>query len=155
LWVTFTFVRFLTQSLVSSIFTQHFNIFQQFSWLTTRQKNDQVVAILMKTGLNNALLHTLFIVVNNSQYWTILLHPIQAQQYCSTLLTSVNNVGSKTLFNPVEQRARRFLPCTWFSCYCRVHVHVHDFHDFLVMSSTSENNEGLDGSFYTINNYLN
>jgi hypothetical protein len=27
------------------------------------------------------------------------------------LLTTVNNVGSKTLFNPVEQRARRFLPC--------------------------------------------
>jgi hypothetical protein len=25
------------------------------------------------------------------------------------LLRSVNNVGSKTLFNPVEQRARRFL----------------------------------------------
>jgi hypothetical protein len=46
------------------------------------------------------------------QDWTILLHPIQAQQYCSILLTSVNNVGSKTLFNPVEQRARRFLPCT-------------------------------------------
>jgi hypothetical protein len=23
----------------------------------------------------------------------------------------VNNVGSKTLFSPVEQRARRFLPC--------------------------------------------
>jgi hypothetical protein len=45
------------------------------------------------------------------QYWTILLHPIQAQQYCSILLTSVNNVGRKTLFNPVEQWARRFLPC--------------------------------------------
>jgi hypothetical protein len=27
------------------------------------------------------------------------------------LLTSVNNVGSKTLFNPVKQQARRFLPC--------------------------------------------
>jgi hypothetical protein len=55
------------------------------------------------------------------QYWTILLHPIQAQQYCSIVLTSVNNVGGKTLFNPVEQlacaqtieqRARRFLPCS-------------------------------------------
>jgi hypothetical protein len=45
------------------------------------------------------------------QYWRILLHPIQAQQYCAILLTSVNNVGSKTLFNPVKQRARRFLPC--------------------------------------------
>ena len=27
------------------------------------------------------------------------------------LLTSVNNVGSKTLFNPVKQQAQRFLPC--------------------------------------------
>jgi hypothetical protein len=71
-----------------------------------------VVAILMKTGLNNALLPTLFKVVNNKQYWTILLHPIEAQQYCSILLTSVNNVGGKTLFNPVEQQARRFLPCS-------------------------------------------
>jgi hypothetical protein len=41
-----------------------------------------------------------------------LLHPIQAQQYCSILLTSVNNVGSKTLFNPVKQRAQRFYACT-------------------------------------------
>ena len=48
------------------------------------------------------------IVHSCQQYWTILLHPIQAQQYCSILLTSVNNVGSKTLFSPVEQRARRF-----------------------------------------------
>jgi hypothetical protein len=43
----------------------------------------------------------------------MLLHPIQAQQYCSILLTTVKNVGSKTLFNPVEQRARRFLPCMY------------------------------------------
>jgi hypothetical protein len=35
-------------------------------------KNDQVVAILMKTGLNNVVRPTLFTVVNN---------PIQAQQY--------------------------------------------------------------------------
>jgi hypothetical protein len=58
----------------------------------------------MKTGLNNALLPTLFTVVNN------------IEQCCYTrfrlLLTSVNNVVSKTLFNPVKQRARRFLPCT-------------------------------------------
>jgi hypothetical protein len=46
------------------------------------------------TGLNNALLHA-HIVHSCHQYWTILLHPIQ---------TTVNNVGSKTLFNPVEQR---------------------------------------------------
>jgi hypothetical protein len=35
-------------------------------------KNDQVVAMLMKTGLNNALLPTLFTVVNN------------IEQYCYT-----------------------------------------------------------------------
>ena len=132
------------------------------TYLAYTRKNAQVVAILMKTGLNNVLLPTLFIAVNNieqycytrfrlnnivqycwkvwttwaakhcsvllsnglgvfchvvenrleqcfaahivhscQQYWTILLHPIQAQQYCSILLTSVNNVGSKTLFKPV------------------------------------------------------
>jgi hypothetical protein len=64
---------------------------------------------LMKTGLNNVLLHD--IVHSCQQYWTILLHPIKAQQYCSILLTSVNNVGSKTLFNPVKQRAQRFYAC--------------------------------------------
>jgi hypothetical protein len=57
------------------------------------------------------------IVHSYQQYWTILLHPIQAQEYCSILLTSVNNVGSKTLFNPVEQQARRFLPCRLFYFY--------------------------------------
>jgi hypothetical protein len=46
------------------------------------------------------------------QYWTILLHPIQAQQYCSLLLTSVNNVSRTTLFNPVKQRAHNFYACT-------------------------------------------
>jgi hypothetical protein len=34
------------------------------------------------------------IVHSCQQYWTTLLHPIHAQQYCSTLLTSVNNVGT-------------------------------------------------------------
>ena len=50
--------------------------------LNTTAKNAQVVAILMKTGLNNALLPTLFTVVNNIEQYSILLHPIQAQQYC-------------------------------------------------------------------------
>ena len=55
------------------------------------------------------------IVHSCQQYWTILLHPIQAQQYCSILLTSLNNVGSKTLFKPVFNNivtGWRFLPCT-------------------------------------------
>jgi hypothetical protein len=47
-----------------------------------------------------------------SQLSTMLLHPIQAQQYCSILLTSVNNVGSKTLFNPVKQQSQHFYVCT-------------------------------------------
>jgi hypothetical protein len=59
------------------------------------------------------------IVHSCQQYWTIFLHPIQAQQHCSILLTSVNNVGSKTLFSPVEQWARRFLPCMYrYVEYC-------------------------------------
>jgi hypothetical protein len=74
------------------------------------RKNAQVDAILMKTGLNNVLLPTLFIAANNIEQYC---YPIQAQQHCSMLLTSVNNVGSKTLFSPVEQQARRFLPCSW------------------------------------------
>jgi hypothetical protein len=54
----------------------------------------------MKTGLNNALLPTLFTVVNNiEQCWYTRFR---------LLLTSVNNVVSKTLFNPVKQRPRRF-----------------------------------------------
>jgi hypothetical protein len=76
---------------------------------TYTRKNAQVDAMLMKTVLNNVLLPTLFIAVNNIEQ---LLHPIQAQQHCSILLTSVINVGSKTLFSPVEQRARRYLPCS-------------------------------------------
>ena len=44
-----------------------------------------------------------------SQLSTILLHLIQAQQYCSILLTSV---GSKTLFNPVKQQSQHFYVCT-------------------------------------------
>jgi hypothetical protein len=59
----------------------------------------------MKTGLNNVVRPTLFTVVNT-------IDPIQAQQYCSILLTSVNNVGRATLFNPVEQQAHNFYACS-------------------------------------------
>jgi hypothetical protein len=45
-----------------------------------KRKNAQVDAILMKTALNNVLLPTLFIAVYNIEQ--ILLHLIQAQQYC-------------------------------------------------------------------------
>ena len=49
------------------------------SYLVYTRKNAQVVAILMKTGLNNALLPTLFIVVNN------------IEQYCYTRFR-LNNI---------------------------------------------------------------
>ena len=52
-------------------------------------------------------------IVQGCQQWlTTLLHAIQSQQYCSMLLTTVNNVGSTTLFNPVELQAHDFLPCS-------------------------------------------
>ena len=52
-------------------------------------------------------------IVQGCQQWlTTLLHAIQPQQYCSMLLTAINNVGSTTLFNPVELQAHDFLPCT-------------------------------------------
>ena len=72
-------------------------------------KNDQVVAILMKTGFNNVVRPTLFTVVNN------------IEQYCYTrfrlnnIVQCVNNVGRTTLFNPVEQRAHNFYACRLLS----------------------------------------
>ena len=51
-------------------------------------------------------------IVQGCQQWlTTLLHAIQPQQYCSMLLTTVNNVGSTTLLNPAELQAHDFLPC--------------------------------------------
>ena len=47
--------------------------------------------MLLRTGLNNVALPTLFKVVNNIE---LLM-----------LLTTVNNVGSTTLFNPVKLQA--------------------------------------------------
>ena len=53
-------------------------------------------------------------IVQVCQQWsTTLLHAIQPQQYCSMLLTAISNVGSTTLFNPVELQAHDFLPCTF------------------------------------------
>ena len=46
-----------------------------------------------------------------SQLSTILNNIVTPDAGSTILLTSVNNVGSKTLFNPIEQWARRFLPC--------------------------------------------
>ena len=58
------------------------------------------------------MLPTLFKVVNNGEQHCYTAHAIQPQQYCSMLLTTVNNVGSTTLFNPVELQAHDLLPCT-------------------------------------------
>ena len=48
------------------------------------------------------------------RYCSALLHQIQAQQYCSILLTTVNNVGSTTFFSLVfinPEQVDNFLPC--------------------------------------------
>ena len=47
------------------------------------------------------------------QYCSALLY--LTQQYCPILLTTMNNVGSKTLFNPVfinTEQVDHFLPCS-------------------------------------------
>jgi hypothetical protein len=54
-------------------------------------KNDQVVAILMKTGLNNVVRPTLFTVVNNVEqycYTRFKLNNI-VQYCCSTILFNI------------------------------------------------------------------
>ncbi len=63
------------------------------------------------------------------QYCSALLHPIQAQQYCSILLTTMNNVGSTTLSNPVfikPEQVDNFLPCihAWKSLTCHNYIVV-------------------------------
>ena len=54
-------------------------------------KNDQVVAMLMKTGLNNVLLPTLFTVVNNIEQYIVV----------------TSNSGSTILFNIVDKCEQR------------------------------------------------
>ena len=70
----------------------------------------------MKTALNNVLLPTLFQVVNNTeQVDEPELACNQKQQCWTILLTTWNNVSSKTLFNAVfirPEQVVRFLLCT-------------------------------------------
>ena len=54
-------------------------------------KNDQVVAMLMKTGLNNVLLPTLFTVVNNIEQYIVV----------------TPDSGSTILFNIVDKCEQR------------------------------------------------
>ena len=81
--------------------------------------------MLMKKGLNNVLLPTLFTVVNNIVH--PLLHTIEAQQYCSILLKTVNNMDSKTLFSPVSISSL----CSETDDVCRPLVHFSCFRCFL------------------------
>ena len=71
--------------------------------------------MLLRTGMNNVVLPhcaRLSTMVNNivtcHSASTMLLNVLQ---YCSMLLTTVNNVGGTTLFNPVELQALDFLVC--------------------------------------------
>jgi hypothetical protein len=92
-WDTERFLRLRTHS------RQRFNTYLiSYCIKLYTAKNEQVVAILMKTGLNNVLLPTLFTVVNNIdnnieqycwQVWTT-----WAAKHCSILL---NSVVSKSL----------------------------------------------------------
>ena len=70
---------------------------------------------LMKTALNNVLLPTLFKVVNNIvQHCYTWLQASSGSSTCSVLLTTLNNVGSTTLFNAVfirPEQVVRFLLC--------------------------------------------
>ena len=70
---------------------------------------------LMKTALNNVLLPTLFKAVNNIvQHCYTCLQANSGSSTCSVLLTTLKNVGSTTLFNPVFTRPEqvvRFLLC--------------------------------------------
>ena len=72
---------------------------------------------LMKTALNNVLLPTLFKVVNNIvQHSYTWLQVNSGPSTCSVLLTTLNNVGSTTLFNAVFMRPEqvvRFLLCRY------------------------------------------
>ena len=75
---------------------------------------------LKKTALNNVLLPTLFKVVNNIvQHCYTWLQANSGSSTCSVLLTTLNNVGSKTLFNAVFIRPEQvvhFLLCIFRGC---------------------------------------
>jgi hypothetical protein len=92
-------------------------------------KNPNYATVRVTRNLMRNYVYTQLKTIRLLQYWwkqdwtmlcgphclqlsTILLHPIQGQEYCSMLLTSVNNVGRTTLFNPVKQQAHNFYACT-------------------------------------------
>ncbi len=76
--------------------------------MITQQKNKQLVAIVVNRIEECFSAH---VAHSCQQYCSALLHLTEAQQYCFTLLTTVNNVNSKTLFNPDIQQAQSFWLC--------------------------------------------
>ena len=89
---------------------------------------------LIKTALNNALLPTLFTVVICQQFCSTLLHLIAGSTTCSVLLTTLNNFGSKTMFNAVLIRPEQVVRFWLFTlCDCQHNIgHV-------TITSTSSN----------------
>ena len=77
---------------------------------TSTAKKHRPVTMLLRTGLINVVMPTLFKVVNNIDQQ--LLHAIQPQQCCSMLLATVHNMASTTLFNPVLLLAHNFWLCS-------------------------------------------
>ena len=76
------------------------------------------------------------IVHSCQQYSSALLHLIQAQQHCSILATVQNNVGSKTLFNPVLINAPQvvqFLLCRGIGCTAEWHFSGYFFYSVLIL----------------------
>ena len=85
-------------------------------WTSLHSKKRTTCSGLMKTALNNVLLPTLFKVVDNIvQHCYTWLQANSGSSTCSVLLTTLNNVCSKTLFNAVfirPEQVVRFLLCT-------------------------------------------
>ena len=99
----FNFVQWFGQfSCASSGFWDIFYELHSKKWTTCSG--------LAKTALNNVLLPTLLKVVNNIvQHCYTRLQANSGSSTCSVLLTTLNNVGSKTLFNPVFIRLEQLL----------------------------------------------
>ena len=84
--------------------------------LNINSKKRTTCSSLMKTALNNVVLPTLLKVVNNTvQHCCTCLQASSGSTTCSVLLTTLNNVGSKTLLNAVfirPEQVVRFLLCS-------------------------------------------
>jgi hypothetical protein len=91
------------------------------SLLNYTRKNAQVDAMLMKTGLNNVLLPTLFIAVNNiEQYCYTRFRLNNIVQYCWQVWTTWAAKHCSVL---LSNGLGVFLPCTTFS-FSQVHHQI-------------------------------